>query len=144
MNTLLNDLERVSPDKENTEIFEETLGLDKLRKEVVKRLEWIEKHDTGLWWLDKPLMSLFVTLYKAGCILLPKNPVERFRWIALLCLEISKMEEFACGNVVLPPDFLDEEYFEMYEGIYGVGLIDEISKLRSQLAERGWDAVFPE
>lgn len=145
MNTLINDLDKVIQDKENTEVFEETLELEELRKQVVSRLEWIEKNDSGqFWWEDKPLIDLFITLYKCGCISLPKNPVERFRWIALLCLEISKMEEYACGNVVLPPDFLPEEFFEMYEDEYGVGVIDEIRKLRARLAERGWEAVFPE
>jgi len=55
---------------------------------------------------------------------------------------MSKIEGFVCGNVVLPPDFMPESFFEMWEDEYGVGVIDGIRKIQSRLAKEGWEAVF--
>ncbi len=145
MNSLVNDVEKVDPQKENAEVFEETLALEELRKEVIERLEWIEKNDTGqFWWEDKPLINLFMTLYKCGCILLPKKPVERLRWIALLCLEISNLEEFDCGNIIIPLDFLPDSLLFVFEEPYGRAVMEGVLNLREQLSTLGWEAVFPE
>lgn len=145
MNSLVNDVERVDPQKENVDVFEEALALEELRKEVVKRLIWIEKNYTGqFWWEDKPLMNLFLTLYKSGCIQLPQKPVDRLRWIALLCLEISNLEGFDCGNIIIPLDFLPDSLLFVFEEPYGRAVMESVLNLRDQLSTLGWEAVFPE
>ncbi len=136
--------EKVLPERENSELFRETLQMAQLREEVIKNLTRFEAEDFGhFWWQDKELMGLFEELYKSGCITLPKNPVDRLRWIALLCVEISKTEGFSWGNVIIPPDYLPDEMVEIYERVYGSDVIEEVIKIREQLKERGWEAIFP-
>lgn len=136
--------DKLLPEKENSEIFNEALQITEFREAVVKNLTRFEAEDVGhFWWQDKGLMSLFEELYKGGCITLPKNPVDRLRWVALLCIEISKLEGFSWGNVVIPPDYLPEEMVEMYERVYGSDVIEEVILIREQLREKGWESVFP-
>lgn len=133
------------PGKKNSEILAETLDIDRLREDVVKRLTKIVELDEGqFWWQDNELMEIFKAVYKSGCVLLPLDPVERLKWIALLCVAMSNIEGFACGNLVLPIDFLPEDMFEVYEDVYGVDVIEEVEKIRKQLAEQGWRAIFPD
>lgn len=133
----------VLPGKENIEVFNEALEIEKLREEVVARLINLEKEDLGrFWWEDKALMNLFETVYKSGCILLPKDPVERLRWIALLCIEMSKKEDFSYGNIIIPPDYLPDEMVEIYEQVYGSDVIEEVIDIRSRLLKNGWKATL--
>jgi hypothetical protein len=135
----------VLPGKINSEVFNETCDIECLRAEVVARLTEIEKDDSGqYWWQDKQLRSIFESVYKSGCILLPRDAVERLRWIAILCLQMSKIEGFACGNVIIPPDFLPDDMMEMWVDVYGLDVIGQIAIIRMDLAKRGWEAVFAE
>lgn len=143
MDSEVNDFfQRVLVEKENHQIFNETLEIVRLREYVIEMLTRIEETDSGFWWTDNDLMEMFDSLYTSGCIILPRDPVERLRWIALLCIEISEIEGFDCGNIVLPPDFLPEAMFGIYEDVYGVGVIEEIKKIRERLAKQGWEATF--
>lgn len=132
----------VFPGKSNYEVFNDALEIYMLREQVLAKLLQIEMSDTGdFWWQDKELMGIFDLLYKSGVILLPTNPAERLRWIALLCVEISNYEEFDCGNVILPIDFLPDEMLELFEDAYGAKLIEEVIKTRKQLVEQGWESL---
>jgi hypothetical protein len=71
-------------------------------------------------------------------------PVERLRWIALLCVAMSNLEDFSCGNLVLPVDFLPDDMLVLYEDVYSVGVLEEVAKIRKQLEELGWKTVFPD
>lgn len=132
----------ILPGKANFDIFDETLEIYKLREEVLTRLTFIENNDDGsFWWQDKDLIGIFNTLYTSGIILLPRDPVDRLRWIALLCVEISNYEEFDCGNIILPVDFLPAEIFELYEEVYPENIVEGVKKIRKQLAEQGWESM---
>lgn len=136
--------EQVLAEKENSELLNEALQIAQLREEVIKNLTRFVAEDEGhFWWQDKELMGIFEELYKGGCITLPKNPVDRLRWTALLCIEISKMEGFSWGNVIIRPDYLPDEMVEIYERVYGTDVIEEVFKIREQLREKGWEATFP-
>lgn len=133
----------IMPGKENRDFFDEAIVIEKLRKEVVSRLIEIEKQgDNPFWWQDKPLMDLFATVYESGCITLPMDPVERLMWTALLCVEMSNRENFDCGNIVIPPDFLPVELLVIYEDEYSAEIIEEVFEIRRQLEKNGWEAVF--
>lgn len=130
---------------DNAEAMKATVDLIDLRKKVVEILAKIEATDSDMfWWENKELMNLFMTLYKSGLIRLPTDAVERLRWIALICAECSKAEEFACGNVIIPPDYLPDDLNAMYEKVYGRAVIDEVINLRNILDANGWEAKFPE
>ena len=133
----------VVPGKENSEVMFEAVKLDLLRESVVLALKKIETEDLGhRWWEDSELMKIFGDLYKAGVIPLPVNPVDRLRWIALLCIEICVVEEFSWGNVLVPMDYIPYEKFELYEGRYSMSVFIEILKIRERLAGVGWQMVF--
>jgi len=135
----------IMPGKQNAEILAEALEVEKLREEVVDRLSQIEAQDQGhFWWQDHKLMDIFRTVYESGCILLPIDPVERLRWIALLCVDMSSIEGFSCGNLVLPVDFLPDDMMVLFEEVYSVGVMEEVEKIRKQLAEGGWKSIFPD
>lgn len=109
----------VVSDKKNTDVFDEALKIEELRIKVVKRLDWIEKNDTGLFWgKDKLLMDLFITLSERGDLSLPKDSAERLRWIALLCKEISEVEGYDYKNVIIPLDYLPDSLLNVYEDTY--------------------------
>jgi hypothetical protein len=135
----------VLPGKINSEVFNETCDIECLREEVVARLAKFEEDDSGqYWWQDKQLRNIFESVYKSGCILLPRDAVEKLRWIALLCLQMSKIEGFSCGNVIIPPDFLPDDMMEMWVDVYGLDVIGNVAMIRMDLAKRGWEAVFAE
>ena len=135
----------ILPGKLNSEVLAEALDIERLREEVVGRLSQIEKEDRGhFWWQDNELMDIFKTVYQSGCIQLPTDPVEKLRWIALLCVAMSNIEGFSCGNLILQVDFLPDDMLELYENAYSVDIFEEVAKLRKQLAEQGWMSVFPD
>lgn len=134
---------RQSKTKENNQLAMEALNILLLRELVVARLSSFEATDIDtFWWNDKELMSFIKELFKAGVIFLPNDPVERLRWIALLCIECSKIEEFDCGNILLPIDFVSTFDLEKYVDLYGVAVIGDVIQIRELLKEMGWDAVF--
>lgn len=135
---------KVSPDKENIEVFNHALEMPKLREYVVSLLKKFEEEDAlAFWWEDRELMGLFNSVYKSGVIALPSTPVERLRWIALLCAKICEIEGFSWGNIIIPPDYLPTTMVEIYERVYGSVVIEEVLKIRDRLALCGWEAVFP-
>ncbi|EKD52677.1 MAG: hypothetical protein ACD_61C00275G0006 [uncultured bacterium] len=145
MDSAVNSLfSEVLPGKKNSEVFNETCDIDCLREEVVARLAKIEEDDScQYWWQDKQLRNIFESVYKSGCILLPRDAVERLRWIAILCLQMSKIEGFSCGNVIIPPDFLPDDMMEMWVDVYGLDVVGQIAMIRMDLAKQGWEAIFP-
>ncbi len=128
----------------NSEALRAAVELTELRTKVVEILKRIEKTDTdAFWWEDKELMALFMTVYKSGLIRLPTNPVERLRWIALVCVECSKAEGWQDHDkIIIPPDYLPDDLNGMYMKVYEPWVIDEVINLRNDLDARGWEAVF--
>ncbi len=115
------------------------------RKVAVEHLARIEKEDLGFnWWHDEDLMKLFKDLYLAGVVLLPSDPVDRIRWIALTLIKASKTEGFSWGNIVILLDVLPDEMLEACnnEYKYGQGALEEVRKFRTELREKGWKEVF--
>ena len=133
----------VVPGRENSEVIFDSVKIDLLRKSVVLALKRIETEDLGhCWWEDGELMKIFGDLYKAGVIFLPSDPVDRLRWIALLCIEICVVEEFSWGNVLVPMDYLPYDKFELFEDRYSINVFVEILKIRERLDGVGWHMVF--
>jgi len=136
---------RILADKKNSAVLQEAVEIDGLREEVVACLERIEKEDAGEpWWKGTQLMSIFEAVFQSGCILLPRDPVQRLRWIALLCVEISKREGFSCGNIIIAPDYVPDKELGLYEDIYGISVIEDIKDIRRKLSQVGWDKAFAE
>lgn len=145
MESMINDFERIEEGKENIVVFDETLESAELRKEVVERLIRFENSDElQFWWEDRPLLDIFMNLYRAGCISLPQDPVERFRWIALLCQEMSNEEGFDTSEIILVLDFLPEELMLLFEETYGTAVLENALDIRGRLSLEGWQAVYPE
>lgn len=129
--------------KGNGEVMDEAVAMLFLRESVVLCLSRIEKDDLGrFWWEDKELMKIFRDLYSAGVLPLPKDPVDRLRWIALVCVECCSEEGFAWGNIIIPLDFLPIEEFELFEDGYSQDMVEEVLALRKKLSELGWEKVF--
>lgn len=146
MKSFINDFEQITRDKDNNEVFDETLEMmDDVGEKVVERLDWILENDPKLeWWNDKELMNQFVILYKSCLICLPKNPVERLRWIALLCLEISNNEGFDCSKVITPFDLLPKGLSTIYKDVDNKSKFKSVIDIRNRLKKEGWEAVFPD
>lgn len=129
--------------RDNMDVFNEALEIQKFGDEVIERLRWIEENDPGYsWWEDKELMELFNSLYRCGCILLPREGVDRLRWIALLCIEFSNIYDFSCGNLVIAPDYVEDYELENWNDIYGTDVIEKVIDIRSKVKESGWEAIF--
>lgn len=143
MDSTVNTLfDQVLPDKENSEVFYEACDIEDLRKEVVARLEEVDiSEPVKLWWEDKALIALFMDAYKSGCISLPTDPVERFRWIALLCVEMSNIESYDCGDIVNPLYFLTADLMVVFEGLYGDEALELVFGVWNRLNTEGWDSV---
>lgn len=136
---------KILPDKKNSAVLQDAVEIAELRKKVVACLERIEKEDAGEpWWKDAELMSIFEAVYTSGCILLPQNPVQRLRWLALLCVEISKVEGFSCGNMIIAPDYVPDKELDLYEDIYGISVIEDIKDIRRKLSQVGWEKALAE
>lgn len=125
---------RISGDKKNDQVMEETARIPKLRAFVVEQLIKIENGpDCPYWWQNKELVNMFLSLNEIGGIELPKESVEKYRWIALVCIVIAELEGFSYGNVLIPADYLPEEKLAEQELIYGVGVIEDIKGFRNDL-----------
>lgn len=144
MLSALNDFfPQIVQGKSNGEVMDDATDMLFLRESVVLCLSRIESEDLGhFWWQDKELMKIFDDLYTAGVLPLPKDPVDRLRWIALVCVECSKEEGFACGDVIIPLDFLPPEMFFVFEDGYSQDIVEEVLALRKKLSELGWEKVF--
>ncbi|NCP47386.1 hypothetical protein COT86_03925 [Candidatus Collierbacteria bacterium CG10_big_fil_rev_8_21_14_0_10_43_36] len=55
---------------------------------------------------------------------------------------MSNIEGFPCGNLVLPVGFLPEDMMEIYEEVYSPDVIEEVEKIRKQMAERVGSQFF--
>ncbi len=133
----------VVPGKENSMVFEEMLEIVSLRHSVVEHLKRIGKTAVNnFWWNDFKLIKLFNDLYKAGIIPMPIDPVDRIRWISLICLECANDSDFDCSETVIPLDFLPLEFFSVMENDYPWRVIVETIKLREKLAQVGWEAIY--
>ena len=128
---------RISREKINSTVLKETVGIVKLRKFVVEQLTKIENGSEPFWWQNKELLAIFQSLSEIGEIVLPTDPVDRARWIALLCVAMAEVEGFSYGNVLIPADYLPEEMLTEQEERYGVGVIDDIRSFRNKLLKEG-------
>lgn len=126
--------------KSNTQALKETLDIEKLREFVVEHLTKIE-NEGMLWWQDKEMLQVFERLYKAGVIFLPSDTQERVRWIALVCVGISKFEGFSYGNVLISADFVPDNELEELEDEYGVSVIEDVISFRKKVSEDGWESL---
>ncbi len=134
---------KVSTIKTNNYLAQEALDMVFLRVSVVLILREFEATDTeAFWWKNRNLMKIFKDLYEAAVITLPSDPVDRLRWIALLCVECSISQDFDCGNLIIPPDYASNEDLERYEELYGSAIIADIKTIRNELTEKGWKVVF--
>lgn len=137
-----NSFTRIAEHRENIDFFNEALAIPDFPVLIVKHLERIENSSDGHdWWLDKELMKIFDDLYKCAIVSLPCEPVERIRWIALICIACSENAGFSYGNVLVPPDYLPDEEIEGYASLYGWDVIERIQELRKQLREKGWNSL---
>jgi len=134
---------RIMPEKKNSAFFVEALEVPGMSEQVSIMLERIENSpDAHDWWTDKELMRYFDTLYKAGVITLPKDVIERIRWVALLAIASAREAGFSYGNVLIPPDYLPDDEIERYEDIYGWDVVERIVTFRIELRKRGWDSLL--
>jgi len=125
---------RIDPKVSNGQLLLQAVNAPKVSSFIVERLEDIER--TGeLFGNDKALASWFDRQIQSGAIVAPEDPVDKHRWLALLCIAASKKEDFSYGNVVLAPDYLpeDSEAFQEYESVYGAGVMDDILAKRQSL-----------
>ena len=129
--------------KSNTEVFEDLMGLTEVRDTVVEHLRRIGPlTNKNFWWRDNQLVKLFNDLYKSGIVPFPPDPVDRIRWIALLCLEFANEKDFKWENIILPMDFLPDDMFGGLEKVYDVSIFIRIFRMRKRLADLGWEAYF--
>lgn len=123
--------------------MQETVEIEKLREVVVSLLDKLEKEDRLNWWEDKEIIGAFDQLFTSGVILLPLNVVERVRWIALVCIEICKIEGFSYGNVLNSADYVpDEGLPRLIYSYSGDRAIYDIPIFRKKLTERGWKSLL--
>ena len=119
----------------------DTVGIEKLGKHVIARLDAVAKEDKGFWWNDKELFSTFDHLFTTGVILLPLDVIDRVRWIALVCIGVSSKEGYSCGNVIVPVDYLPEE--ELYtQTIYNEHFLEQVMNFRRKVAKQGWKSLL--
>ena len=121
----------------NGDLLIKTIGEKEASSFIVKRLEDIESKDI-FFWNDDMLFKWFEDKVDSNVFTLPKDPVEKIRWQALVCMAASITEGFSYGNVLIPPDILPEESkeFWIWEKHYGTSVLEDIIDLRKQLRER--------
>ncbi len=133
---------RISSNKSNSTVLQDILEIEKLGELVISRLEVLEKDDEILWWEDKELIRTFDKLFQAGIVLLPNDPVDRYRWIALVCISFSEKGGFSYGNLLFSVDYLPDEMLPEREERFGVGIIEEEQQFRKKLANEGWKSLL--
>ncbi len=131
---------RVSGRKSNSQIIDQMSKRVFLVEAVVSCLKRIESRDEGInWWQDSELMNVFGSMYKAGVLPLPVDPVERIRWIALLCIKTCEFDKFSYGNLLIPLDYLPDN---LLDDSYGISVLTSVKSLRKELKEKGWYHLF--
>ncbi len=131
---------RLSKDKTNARLISDLVKKVYLRKSIVACLARIEAEDTVVnWWQDKELLSVFKNMHQAGVLPLPSDPVERVRWVALICVRACELDKFKYGNLITPLDYLPDD---LIDDSYGVSTLIDIQNLREDLKNRGWNTVF--
>ena len=125
---------QISPDLSNGDLLIKTVDGEGASSFIVQRLENVESEDDSFW-NDNTLLKWFEDQADLGSFTIPKDPVEKLRWQALVCIAASKKEGFSYGNVVFPPDYLPEESEEFWDYIknYGQYVLENIVDLRKHL-----------
>lgn len=132
--------ERLSTSFTNAEILRDLVKRVYLRESVFTRLLSIEESGKNIkWWEDEELMNIFKNMYFAGVLLLPYNPVERLRWIALICSSVCEWKKHKNVNLLTDTDLLPVGDVLADKSLV---LKKEILDIRSELAKNGWDYVF--
>ncbi len=124
----------IDPKVSNGQLLMQAVNAPGVSSSLVERLESIERSGE-LFGNDRALANWFDSQIESGAIVAPKDPVDKHRWLALMCIAASKKEDFSYGNVVLAPDYLPEDSKEFleYESIYGANVIDDIIAKRQSL-----------
>ena len=124
---------RISSDISNGELLLNTVKGD-ASMFIVKRLGEIEQTDKN-YWDDQELSKWFDDHVNSGDLIFPKDPIDKLRWKALVCIVASRKEGFSYGNVIFPPDYIpeDSEDFMYYERYYRWAVLERIIKLRENL-----------
>lgn len=126
---------RLSGSVSNGDLLMEILELeDGNGSEFVVHRLIVAERQTNLFWEDRELSAWLDEIAKRKAISL-KDPVDRQRWLALICIAAAKKEEFPHNNVVIAPDYLPTESreFRQYEDVYGSGLLGDIQEQRESI-----------
>lgn len=132
--------ERLSTEVSNARLLSDQVKKIYLRKSVIVCLQRIGREGLGInWWQDTKLMSIFQRMYEAGVLPLPVDPVERIRWIALICARACEFDGLNCDELVNELDYLPT-----------IGQckdrnqdrVDRIKEIRRILKQNGWKSVF--
>ncbi len=136
--------DRVSDRKTNAEVIDQMSKRVIVRVVVVSCLRRINtRSKESNWWQDSDLMTTFKNMYLAGVLPLPNDPVERIRWIALLCMRVCEVDKFDCGSLLLPLDYLpDDQLDDLPDSKPHESIRAAVEKLRNELRDEGWDKVF--
>ena len=134
MNSADKYFNRIEPDIKNGNILIQTIETEGISASIVNRLEDIEKRGDSFW-NNKELNDWYKDQINLGNIKAPEDPVDKMRWLSLMCITASIKEGFSCGNVVIPPDVLpeDSKEFKMYEELYGSSVLEDIITFRNTL-----------
>ena len=125
---------RIDPGTSNGQLLMRAINLQGASSLIVHRLEEIER--TGeLFNSDQELNTWLDTQIQSKVIHAPMDPVDKYRWLALMCIAASIKEDFSYGNVIIVPDYLPENSaeFREYERMYGAEVIDDILSKRESL-----------
>lgn len=135
---------KVSDRKTNAEVIDQMSKRVIVRAVVVSCLIRINtRSEESNWWQDTDLMTTFKSMYLAGVLPLPNDSVERIRWIALLCMRACEIDGYDCGVLLLPLDYLpDDQLDDQLTGKPYELIRKTIIKLRNELRDKGWEAVF--
>jgi hypothetical protein len=128
---------QISADITNGNLLIKTIEEKGASSFMIQRLEDIESKG-NFFWNDDILFKWFEDKVDSNVFTLPKDPVEKIRWQALVCIAASITEGFSYGNVLIPPDCLPEEskVFWDYEKQYGTAVLEDIIDFRKQLRSR--------
>lgn len=111
-----------------------------LRLSVVKVLSDFETRDPGTnWWEEKDLLEIFKRMSETGALSLPKDSVERLRWVALVCISCCEKTDFDCGNLIVHLDYIPDD---LLDESYGSDVLSQIRFIRQKLTVKGWVEVF--
>ncbi len=135
---------KVSDRKTNAEVMDQMSKRKVVRNMVVSCLCRINTRKAECnWWQDTELMSLFKSMYYAGILPLPNDPVERLRWFAFLCMRACEVDGYDHGVLLLPLDYLpDDQLDDLPDSKPHESIRAAVEKLRSELRDEGWDKVF--